>query len=140
MIKLHFFCTLLLVPLMVYGQEQQPDPQPESYEMGWADSMVVMQKYFVAFLKSGPKRNQPEEEAAQIQAEHLAHLEKLYKQGKTSLSGPFDDDGEIRGIVVFNTPTLEEARKLANQDPAVKAGRLVVEIHPWWSVKGGTLR
>jgi len=55
------------------------------------------------------------------------------------LIGPFGDDGEIRGIVVCNTPTQKEADSLANLDPMVKAGRLKVEVHPWRSEKGGKL-
>jgi uncharacterized protein YciI len=49
------------------------------------------------------------------------------------------DDGDIRGICVYSDVTLEEAKQLASEDPAVKAGRLVVEIHPWYSAKGSCL-
>jgi hypothetical protein len=31
---------------------------------------------------------------------------------------------------------MEEMKALAEQDPAVKAGRLAVEIHPWFVEKG----
>jgi uncharacterized protein YciI len=41
-----------------------------------------------------------------------------------------------RGILIFKTATMEEAKALAGNDPAVKAGRLVVEIHPWMVQKG----
>ena len=114
--------------------------QPETFEMQWRDSTIVMQKYFVVFLKAGPTRSQDEEEAAEIQKRHLAYLERLYDQGHTSMTGPFADDGDIRGIVIYNTATLEQARRLAEQDPAVKAGRLLVEVHPWWTAKGSTLK
>lgn len=40
----------------------------------------------------------------------------------------------------YNTPTLEMADSLANLDPMVKAGRLVIEVHPWWAAKGYPLR
>lgn len=114
--------------------------KPETFEMQQGDTTYVMQKYFVVFLKAGPTRSQTEEEAKEIQEKHLAHLQKLAEMGKTSITGPFGDDGEIRGIVVYNTATAEEARNLAEQDPAVKAGRLVVEVHPWWAAKGSTLK
>ncbi len=101
---------------------------------------ILMQQYFMAFLKAGPNRSQSEEEANKLQEAHLAHLSKMYDMGYADISGPFGDDGEIRGITIYNTPTLEMADSLANADPMVKAGRLVIEIHPWWAAKGFPLR
>ncbi len=101
---------------------------------------IVMQQYFIAFLKSGPNRSQTEEEADSLQVLHLAHLGRMYEEGYADISGPFGDDGEIRGITIYNTPTFEMADSLANMDPMVRAGRLVIEIHPWWAAKGFPLR
>ena len=101
---------------------------------------ILMQQYFIAFLKSGPNRSQTEEEADSLQRLHLAHLGRMYEEGYADISGPFGDDGDIRGITIYNTPTLEVADSLANLDPMVKAGRLVIEIHPWWAAKGFPLR
>ncbi|MCM4154910.1 YciI family protein [Gramella sp. AN32] len=108
-----------------------------SYKEG--DTTYLMQEYYMVFLKEGPNRRQDSLEAASIQEKHMAHLQKLYEDGYTSLTGPMGDNGEIKGIVVFNTSTQKEADSLANMDPAVKAGRLVVEVHPWWAAKGGKL-
>lgn len=101
---------------------------------------IIMQQYFMAFLKKGPIRGQNEEEAADLQKEHLAHLGKMYDLGYADISGPFGDDGDIRGITIYNVPSLKMADSLANSDPMVKAGRLVIEIHPWWAAKGFSLR
>lgn len=101
---------------------------------------VIMQQYFIAFLKSGPNRSQSEEEAGKLQEAHLAHLGKMYEMGYADISGPFGDNGDIRGITIYNVPTLKMADSLANADPAVKAGRLVIEVHPWWAAKGFPLR
>ena len=101
---------------------------------------VIMQQYFIAFLKSGPNRNQNDEDANELQELHLAHLGKMYEMGYADISGPFGDDGDIRGITIYNVPTIEMADSLANADPMVKAGRLVIEIHPWWAAKGFPLR
>lgn len=140
--KLLLCITIFFAGSVARAQEMDSSKvsKPETFQMEWKDSTIVMQKYFVVFLKSGPERSQNEEEAAKIQKQHLAYLEKMAELGKTSITGPFGDDGEIRGIVVYNTATMGEARKLAEQDPAVKAGRLVVEVHPWWAAKGSTLR
>ena len=101
---------------------------------------VLMQQYFIAFLKKGPKRSQSKEEADSLQALHMAHLGRMYEEGFADISGPFGDDGEIRGITIYNVPTLQMADSLANMDPMVKAGRLMIEIHPWWAAKGFPLR
>lgn len=112
--------------------------QTFSYKEG--DTTYLMQQYYMVFLKSGPTRSQDSTEAAELQKKHMAHLERLATEGYTSLTGPMGDDGDLRGIVVFNTATLAEADSLANLDPMVKAGRLKVEIHPWWVAKGGKLK
>jgi uncharacterized protein YciI len=101
---------------------------------------ILMQQYFIAFLKSGPTRSQTPEEADSLQRLHLAHLGSMYEKGFADISGPFGDDGEIRGITIYNVPTLEMADSLANLDPMVQAGRLVIEVHPWWAAKGFPLR
>lgn len=101
---------------------------------------ILMQQYFMVFLKSGPIRSQNEEEATILQREHLAHLGKMYELGYADISGPIGDKGTLRGITIYNVPTLKMADSLANADPMVKAGRLVVEVHPWWAAKGFSLR
>lgn len=101
---------------------------------------VIMQQYFMAFLKQGPNRDQDSLTAANLQKAHLEHLGKMYAKGYADISGPFGDDGEVRGITIYNVPTLKMADSLANSDPMVKAGRLVIEIRPWWAAKGFLLR
>ncbi|MBT8262647.1 MAG: hypothetical protein KJO05_07480 [Bacteroidia bacterium] len=101
---------------------------------------VIMQQYFIAFLKRGPNRSQDSLGAATLQEAHLNHLGKMYDKGYADISGPFGDDGEIRGITIYNVPTFEMADSLANMDPMVKVGRLEIEIHPWWAAKGFPLR
>lgn len=101
---------------------------------------VLMQQYFIAFLKRGPNRSQTKEAADSIQKLHMEHLGRMYEEGYADISGPFGDDGDIRGITIYNVPTLKIADSLANMDPAVTSGRLVIEVHPWWAAKGFPLR
>lgn len=101
---------------------------------------ILMQQYFIAFLKRGPNRSQSKKEADSLQRLHLAHLGRMYEEGYADISGPFGDDGEIRGITVYNVPNKKIADSLANLDPMVKSGRLTIEIHPWWAAKGFKLR
>ncbi|MCB0639570.1 MAG: hypothetical protein KDC54_23250 [Lewinella sp.] len=112
--------------------------QTFSYQDG--DTTYIMKQYFMVLLKKGPNRSQQGAEAERIQREHLAHLSALAADRKICMAGPMGEDGsDVLGIVIFNTPTLAEAQRLANDDPAVQAGRLIVEIHPWWAAIGSQL-
>lgn len=96
----------------------------------------TMTTYQVAFLKRGPAWTPGSTpETQKIQQAHLAHISAMAKTGKLILAGPFTDGGELRGMFVFKA-TEEEAKKLAAEDPAVKAGRLALEWHGWYSAKG----
>jgi len=91
-----------------------------------------MRQYVMAFLKAGPNRSQDSTEAAALQRAHLDNIGRLAEEGKLSLAGPFLDDGELRGIYIFNVSTIEEAKALTETDPAIQQGRLVMELHPWY--------
>lgn len=91
-----------------------------------------MKKYVMAFLKVGPNRDRSKEEAEELQRAHMNNIIRMAEEGVLVLAGPFLDDTEIRGIYVFNVTTIEEAEELTNTDPAVKAGSLVMELHPWY--------
>jgi len=105
-----------------------------------AGDTIIMQQYYIAFLKAGPNRSQSKKEADSLQILHLNHLSRMYELGYADISGPFGDDGDLRGITIYNVPTFEMADSLANMDPMVKAGRLLIEIKPWWAAKGFPLR
>jgi len=99
-----------------------------------------MTTYYMAFLKKGPNWTPQEtEETKKIQAAHLANIKKLIEEGKMILAGPFLDEWEIRGIFVYKVDSMKEAIALTEMDPAVMAGRLSLEVHPWYSAKGITI-
>ena len=74
--------------------------------------------------------------SAEIQTAHLAYMAGLHAQGKLLVAGPFLDDTASRGIVIYRVKDVAEATALAADDPAVKAGRLVLEAYPWMTFKG----
>lgn len=91
-----------------------------------------MKHYVMALLKKGPNRSQDSTTAANIQAGHMKNIERMAKEGKLVVAGPFEDDWDVRGIYIFNVSTVEEAQKLTATDPAIIAGRLVMELHPFY--------
>jgi uncharacterized protein YciI len=90
----------------------------------------------LGFLVRGSSTSQPAAAAADIQKGHLAYMSRLHEQGKLLVAGPFMDDAPIRGIVIYRVATIDHAKALAAEDPAVKAGRLVIDAHPWMTFKG----
>lgn len=91
-----------------------------------------MKKYVMAFLKSGPNRLQDSAARAKLQMAHLKNITRLADEGKLVVAGPFLDDQPIKGIFIFNVESIDEAKKLTETDPAIKAGSLVMELHPFY--------
>ena len=78
-----------------------------------------------------------EEEAEGLQRRHQSHILSLIESGAAYAGGPFTDHSNpsLRGLVLFAVP-LDEARGLAAEDPAVRAGQLVAESYTWWMPAG----
>lgn len=125
-----FFFLILFTFSFTLSAQQNDEPK----------SKTEMMTYYMVFLYRGDKWT-PEKtaETEAIQKGHLANITKLHEEGKLILAGPFLDDKELRGIFVMKTNSYEETDSLCNTDPAVKAGRLKVEIKPWYSAKGITI-
>ena len=98
---------------------------------------LKMTQVFFAFLTRGEKWT-PEKTPAteEIQKGHMANINRLAEMKKLVAAGPFGDNGQLRGIFVFRVASLEEARVLTATDPAIQAGRLAMDIHPWMVPEG----
>lgn len=70
----------------------------------------------------------------------MANIHKMAEIGKLKIAGPFGDDGNWRGIFIFDVESEEEVKELIKNDPAIQAGRLSYEIHPWWTEPGSCLK
>ncbi len=92
--------------------------------------------YFGMLLKAEKWTPEVTPESTALQALHIAHLTAMGKAGRLVIAGPLLDDGTIRGLVVYKAASIEEAKGWAEADPAVKAGRLKVEMHPWMVQRG----
>lgn len=141
-----FRCLPVLFILAACTPSKQPDAAPLSsgpienqslYDSvlaaKWGADPYGMKPYILVFLKKGPNRSQDSTTRAQLQAAHMANINRLAEEGKLIMAGPVMEDGDIRGIYLFDVRTLEEAKALTETDPAIQAGSLMLEMHPWYS-------
>ena len=98
---------------------------------------MELDTYYICLLRKGPAWTPDESpELDRLQDEHVAHTLHLWQSGATIAAGPVNDESDIRGFSIYRTATLAEARALAEDDPGVRAGRFVVELHEWKTPAG----
>lgn len=86
--------------------------------------------YQLALIRRGPAWTPGRTPAVDsLQAGHMANIRRLSEARRLATAGPFADGGELRGIYLFRADSAEAAR-FAAEDPAVRAGRLVLEFLP----------
>ncbi|MCH8027609.1 MAG: hypothetical protein IID63_05740 [candidate division Zixibacteria bacterium] len=106
------------------------------------DAPTEMAEYFVVFLKRGPKWTaEMTPEIEKVLEGHFANIEKMKSEGKLALVGPFfgqEGEGALAGLFIFRVDSIEEAIRLAEQDPGVQAGRFTFEAVAWYGPKGLT--
>jgi len=104
---------------------------------------VDLEAYELVLLRR-PADALPYDEATleRIQSEHLAYHRSLREAGHVVTNGPVVDqpDESLRGLTFYRTGSLEEARRLAEEDPAVRAGRLAVDVMAWYCPPGTMVR
>lgn len=122
------FGTLLLLTSLAMGQGSKPDQsKPPQFDLD---------TYQLGFLRKGPNSGTgTKEEVEKIQEGHMANIGKMAQSGKLVAAGPMMDNGDLRGLFLFKA-TMEEAKAMAAEDPAIKAGRLRMDIFTWMAPKG----
>jgi uncharacterized protein YciI len=90
--------------------------------------------YTLVLLRRPPDAPQMSDtELDSLQAQHLAYRAKLRREGRLIVNGPLDEQSDLamRGLSIFACD-IEEARRLTEGDPSVKAGRLAYDVMEWW--------
>ena len=107
---------VLLVSALAYGQEHK------------------LVQFQMAIMKKGPKWDTTKtEDRNAILQQHVAKAMSLLDSGKAVIAGPFTDDGDLAGIFILRAASAAEAAGWIGEDPAVKAGLMTSEMHPWFS-------
>jgi uncharacterized protein YciI len=133
------FISAVLALRLFAAETPKASPQPAGANAPKAEGMQFDSVYIVFLRRPASPKAYQEAKLQEIQKSHLAHLGELYKSGKIVAAGPFDEQDEagLRGLAVYPASlSKDEVRKLAEDDPAVQAGRLKVEIVRWYFQKG----
>jgi len=92
-----------------------------------------MRPYVLVILKTGPTPVAKGEKRDAMFAGHFANMERLAKERKLALAGPFEENADgWRGLFLFAVATVDEARALTATDPVIVNGEMVAEFHPWY--------
>jgi len=114
---------ILVAPLVAslsFAQQKEVSPKLVQFQM--------------AIMKKGPKWDSTsQQERNSIKQQHLGNVVSMLDSGKAIIAGPFGDNTDIAGIFILRAPSADDAKAWVESDPAVKAGLMVPEIHPWWS-------
>jgi uncharacterized protein YndB with AHSA1/START domain/uncharacterized protein YciI len=116
-------------------------PQPKEAQA----AAPVARKHYVYYIRPARagffKQTTPAEE--KVMGEHVAYIKGLLGQGRLVLAGPSFEpthspegsalalDMAPPGIVVFEAEGDEEARRIMEGDPAVKAGVFKAQVNPF---------
>jgi uncharacterized protein YciI len=90
-----------------------------------------LKPYFMGLMRRGPRWNEIDgPEAAELLPRHLEYLRQQSEAGRYLAAGPVLDEGEFAGVLLIRASSLANAQALVEADPAVKAGRLMVQVVP----------
>lgn len=92
--------------------------------------------YCVVILKAGPNRNKAGVE--KIIWEHGRRNFALRADGRLSIVCPVSDESDVSGIGIFDAG-IDEVKRMMDDDPGVKEGVFVYEIHACRSFPGDCL-
>jgi uncharacterized protein len=112
---------LLSITLMSYSSlsiAATDEPQPEKAK----ETYLVIYRPGPAWLEGKSVFEQPLKE-------HGKYMLNLYIKGSMKLAGPLTDNAG--GAVLLVVGQESEAKAIVAEDPAVKSGIFLYEIHPW---------
>ena len=100
------------------------------------EMLARSKSYTLVLLKATPGRQAAGANA--IVWEHGRRNFSLRADGLLSIVCPIVDDSGWAGIGIFNA-TLDEVRRIMDEDPGVQAGVFTYEVHPVRSFAGDCL-
>ncbi len=95
----------------------------------------TLEQYSLLLADQGDKWDPKSSGLQDLIKRHVAYLTGLMANNSLAVAGPFLDGGTLKGVFIYAAP-LNEALKLEQEDPMVKAGNFKIAAHPWATAKG----
>jgi uncharacterized protein YciI len=95
-----------------------------------------MRSYVLVLLRTGPKKMAAGAERNAMFAGHFANIGRLAGEKKLVVAGPLDGVDALRGLFVFATADIEEAKQWVATDPVIINGEMVAEYHQFFATAG----
>lgn len=126
----------LLLSASVTSWAQAPAAEPPAFDPALAQRYGAdargMRGYVMVLLRTGPVKVPAGPERDAMFRGHFANINRLAAEGKLVLAGPFDGVDGWRGLFIFATTDLEQARAWVASDPVVEKGEMVPELHRYY--------
>jgi uncharacterized protein YciI len=121
---------LLAAPLSLAAQQASASPAQPAIPPGF-EVPKDMATYYLAIYVKGPKHiATPTPEHTELMKSHLRYIRRMIEEKKYMFAGPFLDGGDKQGVAVVSAATAQDAKRIAEGDPAIAAGHMAVELHP----------
>ena len=85
-----------------------------------------LRSYYLAFLTAPAE---PKPMSSELFARHQAYIREQVEGGSIRLVGPISGSKHLRGMKVISAANAEDARRIAEGDPAVREKVLAVEVY-----------
>jgi len=130
---------LLFSSAMLFAQdheEKYPDEEEKGEDMSMSENALKYastESFVVGIIVPGRNWRQDSAKATELQEKHVTHIKSLKKSNKLVGSGPLTEgtNNRHRGLYVFNTTELSEAKAMMAADEAVKSGWIDMHFYVW---------
>jgi uncharacterized protein YciI len=130
--QLFALALISLFSLNAIAQSDNP-----KYDKALAESLggddYGLKSYVLAILKTGSVNITDKKTVDSLFKGHMENIGRMAADHKLFVAGPLGkNDKNYRGIFILNVRTIEDAQKLVDSDPAVKAKLLDFELYKWY--------
>lgn len=134
------FFGLLFFSLRPAAAQSEPAAPTLQYDAELAKSLGAdergMRSYVLVILKTGPNKVPEGPARNKMFQGHFANIQRLAAEKKLVLAGPLDGADGWRGVFVFATPDINQAKDFVATDPVIVNGEMVAEYHKFYGSAG----